>query len=507
MEDILAGIGQAFTLINIAFLSLGIFVGVVIGAIPGLNAPMAIAIAVPLTYYLPTTAAIGFLLGINKGGTFGGSIAAILLNTPGTPEATVATLDGHPLAQQGKGEKAMKIALYSDVIGDSISDLVLIFVSAPLAIVALKMGPVEIASVIIFSLVLIIALEAQSMVKGMIAACLGILVSCVGLDPMTSSQRLTFDYIEFEQGISIIGIGIGMLALSEVFLAVQKLFTDKKSQDNKGVTLSDNPEDRRLSWSEFKTCLPTIFRSSTIGTALGILPGLGAILAAYLGYGAAKKASPRPESFGKGNIQGVAAPVSASAAVCGANLVPLFTLGIPGNVAAAMLIGAFVIHGVTPGPLMFEENGVIIYGIFASLIIANVLNLVLGNVFLRFFAKVLTLPQNIIYPVICLTCMVGAYSETSSLFAIGLMLVMAVVGYFMKLLKYPFVTFIIGFILGPKLELSLQQLLMISDNGIWILFTKPVSAFFIVIALLVAIKTIIKQVKMFTQRGSAIKAT
>lgn len=506
MEDILAGIGEALTLINFVFLSLGIFLGVIIGAIPGLNAPMAIAIAVPLTYYLPTTAAIGFLLGINKGGTFGGSIAAILLNTPGTPEATVATLDGHPLAQQGKGEKAMKVALYSDVIGDTISDLVLIFVAAPLALVALKMGPTEIASVIIFSLVLIIALEAQSIVKGMIAACLGILVSCIGLDPMTSSQRLTFDYVEFEQGISIIGIGIGMLALSEVFLSIHKMFTDKESQEDKGVVLSDNAEDRKLSWSEFKSCLPTIFKSSGIGTALGILPGLGAILAAYLGYGAAKKSSKNPESFGKGNIKGVAAPVAASAAVCGANLVPLFTLGIPGNVAAAMLIGAFVIHGVTPGPLMFEENGVIIYGIFASLIIANVLNLVLGNIFLRFFAKVLTLSKNIIYPVICLTCMVGAFTETSSLFAIGLMLVMALVGYFMKLLKYPFVTFIIGFILGPKLELSLQQLLMISDTGIWIMFTKPVSAVFMVIAGIVAVKTIIKQVKMFLDRGKAIEA-
>ena len=496
MTDILMGIQDAFTWLNILFLALGLFLGVIIGAIPGLNAPMAIAIAVPLTYYLPTTAAIGFLVGINKGGTFGGSIAAILLNTPGTPEAAITTFDGHPLAKQGKGEKAMKMALYSDVVGDTISDLVLIFVSAPLAFVALKMGPTEIAAVIIFSLALIVALESDSLVKGLIAGCLGVLISCIGLDPMTSSQRLTFDIVQLEEGISIIAIGIGMLALSEVLLQVHQMIQSKGQEGaEKGIFISANPEDRQLSWAEFRGALPTIFRSSGIGTAMGILPGLGAILAAYLGYGAARKASKNPDSFGKGNIKGVAASVSAAASVCGANLVPLFTLGIPGNVAAAMLIGAFIIHGVTPGPLMFEENGAIVYGIFASLIIANFLNLFIGNVFLRFFAKILTLPKTIIYPVIALICMVGAYAESSSMAIIVIMLMTAFMGYFMKLMRYPFVTFIIGFILGPKLELSLQQMLVLSDHGALILFTHPVSAIFMAITIFVLIRAMIKQFK------------
>lgn len=497
MNDILAGIQDAFALMNIVFLALGIILGVIIGAIPGLNAPMAIAIAVPLTYSLPTTAAIGFLVGINKGGTFGGSIAAILLNTPGTPEAAITCFDGYPMAQQGKGEKAMKMALYSDVVGDTISDLVLIFVSAPLAFVALKMGPTEIGSVLIFSLALIVTLESTSMIKGLIAGCFGVLVSCIGLDPMTSSQRLTFDVVNLEEGISIIALGIGMLALSEVLLHVHNMMLNKSGAvHEKGIVISGKAEDRKLSWAEFRSCLPTIFRSSGIGTVMGILPGLGAILAAYLGYGAARKASKSPESFGKGNIEGVAASVSAAASVCGANLVPLFTLGIPGNVAAAMLIGAFIIHGVTPGPLMFEENGVVVYGIFASLMIANFLNLFIGNVFLRFFAKILALPKTVIYPVIALICLVGAYAESSSMATIVVMLITAFFGYFMKLLQYPFVTFIIGFILGPMLELSLQQMLVLSDHGILILFMRPVSAIFMVITIVVLARALFKQVKI-----------
>lgn len=492
--DILAGFYEAFTWINILFLVLGIFLGVIIGAIPGLNAPMAIAIAVPMTYYLPTTAAIGFLVGINKGGTFGGSIAAILINTPGTPEAAITTFDGYALTKKGQGEKAMKVALVSDVIGDTISDLVLIFVSAPLAFIALKMGPTEIAAVIIFSLALIVTLESASLTKGLIAGCFGILVSCIGMDPMTSGQRLTFDLVELEQGISIIAIGIGMLALSEVLLQLQSMRSlGDSAGDDQVVIRSDNPADSKLSFAEFRSCLKTIFRSTGIGTALGILPGLGAILAAYLGYGAARKGSKDPDSFGKGNIEGVAASVSASAAVCGANMVPLFTLGIPGNVAAAMLIGAFVIHGVTPGPLMFEENGAIVYGIFFSLIIANFLNLFIGQVFLRFFAKVLSLPKAVIYPTIALICMVGAYAESSSIAIIIIMLITTFVGYFMKLLKYPFVTFIIGFILGPKLELALQQMLVLSDHGVFILLQRPVSAVFMALTIFVLIRAIYKQ--------------
>ena len=496
METILAGIQEALTVYNLLAIAAGIFLGIIIGAIPGLNAPMAIAIAVPLTYYLPTTAAIGFLLGINKGGTFGGSIAAILLNTPGTPEAAITCLDGYALTQKGKGIKAMKMALFSAVFGDTASDLVLILVSAPLALVALKMGPTEICSVILFSLGLIVALESKSIIKGLVAGCLGILVSCIGMDPIATAERLTFGVIDLEDGISILAMGIGMLALSEVFLHLHRMvFQSQGEHSSTGIHFSDKPEDKNLSLAEIKASMKSMIRSSGIGTFLGIMPGLGAILAAYLGYGAAKKSSKDPDSYGKGNLDGVAAAEAAASSVCGANLVPLFTLGIPGNVAAAMLIGAFVIHGVTPGPLMFEENGEVVYGIFASILIANFLNLFIGSAFLRGFAKVMCLPQYYIFPVISLICITGAYVETSSFFAVVVMLIMAFMGYFFKVLGYPFITFIIGFILGPKLELSLQQMLVISDHGLLIMFMRPVSAVFMTLTLVIFARAMYKKYK------------
>ena len=505
METILAGIQDAFTIYNLLAIVAGIFLGIIIGAIPGLNAPMAIAIAVPLTYYLPTTAAIGFLLGINKGGTFGGSIAAILLNTPGTPEAAITCLDGYALAKKGKGIKAMKMALVSAVFGDTLSDLVLILVSAPLALVALQMGPTEVTAVILFSLGLIVALESKSLLKGLIAGCLGILVACIGMDPITTEERLTFGCVDLESGISILALGIGLLALSEVFLHLHRIMFQSGGECGSGaVQFSDKPEDNKLSFAEIRASLKTMLRSTGIGTFLGIMPGLGAILAAYLGYGMAKKSSKDPDSYGKGNLDGVAAAESAASSVCGANLVPLFTLGIPGNVAAAMLIGAFVIHGVTPGPLMFEENGEIVYGIFASILVANFLNLFVGSVFLRVFAKVMCLSEYYIFPIISLICITGAYVESSSMFFVVIMLATALLGYFFKLLGYPFITFIIGFILGPKLELSLQQMLVISDHGLLILFMRPVAAAFMTLLIVVFVRAMYKKFK--ESRETALQA-
>jgi putative tricarboxylic transport membrane protein len=355
VETILAGLGDTFTLTNILFIFLGVNMGVFVGAIPGLNGPMAIALAVPLTFYMSPLAAIAFLVGINKGGTYGGSIAAILLNTPGAPEAAATCYDGHPLAKKGKGEKALKMALYSSIFGDTFSDIVLILVAAPIALVALKMGPPEILSVIIFALTIIAGLEGGQLVKGLIGAGLGILLASVGLEPNNATERLTFGLYDLENGFSLMALGIGMLALSEVLVQLE----EKVGRSGQIFRLDPNTPkaDRTISLKEMKGVSRTLVRSSVIGTCLGALPGLGAVIASFLGYGAAKRASKDPDSFGKGNLEGIAAAEAANNAVVGSNLIPLLTLGIPGNVAAAMLIGAFIIHGVTPGPLMFEEHG------------------------------------------------------------------------------------------------------------------------------------------------------
>ena len=481
MEVILAGFADTFTPGNILFIFLGISMGVFVGAVPGLNGPMAIALAVPLTFFMSPLAAVAFLVGINKGGSYGGSISAILLNTPGAPEAAATCYDGHPMAKQGKGEKALKMALYASVFGDTFSDIVLILVAAPIALVALKMGPPEILSVIIFALTIISGLEGGQLVKGLIGAGLGILLASVGLDPNTATPRLTFGLYELEGGISLMALGIGMLALSEVLVQLE----DRGATSGQIFKLDpDRPkEDRSVSLKELKGVSRTLVRSSMIGTAMGALPGLGAVIAAFLGYGAAKRASKDPDSFGRGNMEGIAAAEAANNAVVGSNLIPLFTLGIPGNVAAAMLIGAFIIHGVTPGPLMFEENGRLIYGIYGGMLVANVLNLFVGAVGLRIFVRVLSIPRNIIYPVIIFICLTGAYMADNSLFAVGIMIGFAVLGYFMKKLNFSFVTFIIGFVLGPMFELSLQQTLVLSKNNIFTMAQRPIAAVFLVLTL------------------------
>lgn len=483
MDVILAGFADTFTFYNILFIGLGITMGVFVGAVPGLNGPMAIALAVPLTFFLSPLAAIAFLVGINKGGTYGGSISAILLNTPGAPEAAATCYDGHPLAKKGKGEKALKMALIASIFGDTFSDLVLIMVAAPIATVALKMGPPEILAVIIFALTIIAGLEGGQLVKGLIGASLGIFIASIGMDFNTATPRLTFGLYELEAGVPLMAMGIGMLALSEVLVQLEK---GTKGQDSQVFKLDKNTPkaDRTVAPTEIKGVLRTMFRSSLIGTALGALPGLGAVIASFLGYGAAKRASKNPEEFGQGSLEGIAAAEAANNAVVGSNLIPLFTLGIPGNVAAAMLIGAFIIHGVTPGPLMFEEHGQLIYGIYGGMLVANVLNLFIGALGLRVFVRVLSIPKNIIYPVIIFICVTGAYMADNSLFAVSLMIILAVVGFFMKKLNFSFVTFIIGFVLGPMFELSLQQTLIMTRNDLTALLTRPIAMTFLALTLL-----------------------
>jgi len=476
MEAILAGIGDALTPINLFFIAAGVFTGILVGAIPGLNAPMAIAIAVPLTYYMSPLAGITFLIGINKGGTYGGSITAILLNTPGSPEATSTAFDGYPLAKKGKGLKALKMALYASVFGDTFSDIVLFTVAAPLALVALKMGPAEMTMVLLFSMTIIAGLSGRSLLRGLIAAALGAFLSTVGLDIQTAEPRLTFGFAELQDGIPIIPLAIGLLALSEILIQIERYLIsgggDHRSIDIFGRSIPR--DDKVVLWAEWKACFRTIMRSSLIGTGIGALPGIGAIVAGFLGYGAAKRASKHPERFGTGELEGVAAAEAANSAVTGANLIPLLALGIPGSLSAAILIGAFLIHGLDPGPLIFKDHPRLVYGIFAAMAVANLFNLVIGGIGLRFFALLVRFPENAIHPIIVMLCIAGAYATGNSMFSVGVMLAFAVLGYFMRKLDFSFATFIIGFALGENFEVFFRQTIILFEDHPVDLLTRPI---------------------------------
>lgn len=500
LDTVATAFQDALTLQTMGLVVLGVFIGQLFGAIPGLSALTAIAIAVPLTYYLTPVGALAFLVSINKGGTVGGSVSAILMNTPGSPEAAATAFDGHPLARQGKALKALKMALYASVSGDLLSDIVLFAVSAPLAIVALKMGPTEMLAVIVFAMTVIASLVGNSVLKGLIAAAIGILLSTVGLDPEAGTERFVFGQAELMDGLPISAVGIGVLAMGEV---LRQLIDRRGKADDSTIPISGGrPSDRRVSLHEYRENLPTILRSAAIGTWIGALPGIGSSAAAFIGYNAAIRASKNPESFGKGNIQGVAAAEAANSAVVGANFIPLLSLGIPGNVAAALILGAFIVHGITPGPQLMSEQGRLVYAMFAAMAIANGINLLVGLVGLRFFALVARTPARIVFPVIGLLCLTGAYL-TAGAFALPLVVGFAAAGFVLRVFDFSFVTLIIGFVLGPIFELSFRQTYILAEGRLEYFLERPIALAIFALAAIGLLRTMMRQGKARRAREAA----
>lgn len=470
---IMQGLMDAFTLTNLAFVIMGVMAGQFVGALPGIGPVMATAVAIPFTFVLHPLPAIAFLVGVNKGGLFGGAIPAILVNTPGTPDAAATALDGHPLAKQGKPKKATKMALYASVTGDTFSDIVLITVSAPLAIIALKMGPVEICALMIFAFSIMAGLVGDSLVKGLIAAFLGLLCSTVGLDPQHATPRLYFGYFELFDGLPLTAVAIGMLAVSEVFRRLANMRGVISSTIE--IPETQNHADTRVSWAEYWQCRFTILRGAIIGTILGAIPGIGSTASAFMSYASAKQSSKNPDSFGKGNIHGIAATESANSAVMGANMIPLLTIGIPGSISAALLISAFKIQGIQPGPLLFQQQGRLIYGLFGAMMMANLMNLLVGQLSLRLWTRVIRAPESLIFTGSLLLCITGVYMSTGGLFGVSVMLIFGVAGYLMNSFGYPVVVFIIAFFLGQDFERSLSQSLVILDGDIIAVVTHPVA--------------------------------
>lgn len=478
LDQLFTGFGDAFTLINLVYIAVGITLGIVIGAIPGLGSVTALAVLIPVSYYMPPLSAIAFLVGVNKGGTSGGAIPAILLNSPGTPESAATALDGHPMAKRGEAERAMKFALYSSVTGDTISDVMLIFLVVPVAAVALQFGPLEFTSVLIFAFALLAGISGGSLIKGLIAIVLGVFLSTIGLDPMDSSARMTFGTVYLFDGLPLISVAIGSLALASV---IEQIFNLRRSG---GEVNSDSITDMaslnsKLSVREFASHWRTIIRSALIGSGIGMLPGLGVTLAAFLSYGAARNASKTPENFGKGDPDGIIATEAANSAVVGANLVPTIALGIPGNIAAALLISAFIIHGIVPGPFMLTMHGEIIYALFASMIMANFVHLAIGRAGIPVWAKIAKAPRGLILPAVIVMCIVGVYLPGQSMFDVGIMLAFGGVGLIMRRTGFSVVCLVIGFILGGMFETSLRQSLLLYKSELSAIIESPIAIVFL----------------------------
>ncbi len=462
----------------------GLVAGQVLGAIPGLTASMAVALLVPFTYYLEPWIGIPMLLGMFKGSLFGSSMTAILVKTPGAPAAAATVLDGYPLAQRGQGVKAMKMALYASVFGDSFSDVCLILAAGALATVALSFGPPEYMLLTAFALIVLGALTGKSLWKGLFAVLLGMVIGMIGLDPITATPRLTFGSLELEEGIGLIPMLIGFLAVSEV---LGQMDEPVRVLAGRALTFSRLAADNRVSWSEFKSCVPTLFKSSALGTLIGAMPGLGSTVAAFLAYGEAKRSSRNPQAFGKGALEGIAAPEAANNAVSGANLIPLLAFGIPGDIAAALIMGAFLVQGITLSPLVFRENPVEIYAIYTALLMANLFNLGLGHLFIRVAQGVVATPKRLLYPSVIVIASAGAYALRGSLFDIQLVFLFGVLGYAMAKLAFPTVPLLIGFILMPILEENFRvTLLLASSHDLHLAFMLQRPAFVCLVAIMAA---------------------
>ncbi len=491
LEQLIAGFGSALTLTNMVFIAAGITLGILIGAIPGLGSVTALAVLIPITFYMPPLAAIAFLVGVNKGGTSGGAIPAILLDSPGTPEAAASALDGHPMAKRGEANRAMKFALYSSVSGDMISDLLLIVLVVPFAAIALQFGPLEFTSVLLFAFALLAGISGDSVLKGLIAIFVGIFLSTVGLDPIESSARMTFDKVNLFDGIPLTALAIGSLALASVVEQMFDLWKSKKVRPEL-VDTASKETNTAISPGEFFSHWRTIIRSALIGSGVGMLPGLGVTLAAFLSYGAARRASADPASFGKGNPDGIVATEAANSAVVGANLVPTIALGIPGNIAAALLISAFIIHGIVPGPFMMTMHGDLIYALFASMLMANGVHLVIGRLGIPVWALISRVPRPLVLPPVMILCITGVYLPGQSMFDVAVMLVFAGIGLAMRRTGYSVVCLVIGFLLGGMFETSLRQSLLLYKSDIFAIVESPISIIFLLLTAIILLRAMLR---------------
>lgn len=502
IETVLSAFTLALDPINLLFIALGIMLGIIIGVLPGLGSVTAMAVLIPLTYYMSPLAAIAFLVGVNKGGTSGGAIPAILMNSPGSPEAAATAWDGYPMAQKGQAFRAMKFALFSSVTGDTISDILLIVLVVPFAAFALQFGPVEYTAVLLFSFALIAGIAGDSPLKSGMAIFVGIFLSTVGLDPVSSTPRFTFGTIALYDGFSLAALAIGTLALGSVVMQISDLSTGR-ARDDFGANQADTPEGRRLPAREFFSYWRTLIRGALTGSLVGMLPGLGVTLASFLSYSAARRASKNGHNFGKGEPEGIIATESANSAVVGSNLIPTIALGIPGNIAAALLIGALTIHGVVPGPFMLQMHGDLIYGLFASMIIANVIHLVIGRAGLSLWAQFARVPRRLILPPVLMFCIFGIFLPSQSVWDVGVVMAFAGIGMLMTRVGVSVVCLVIGFLLGSMFETSLRQaLLLYRADGLAVL-ASPIAAVFLILTVWVVVRAAQRARKQPSQQDAA----
>jgi len=477
--DILLGFYQAIQMSSLTATAVGVLIGLVVGMIPGMTISTGIIIVLPLTFTLEPNISIALLLGLYVSGMTGGSFSAILLNIPGTPSAAATAIDGHPMAARGETGRALGISIVSSFFGGLVSFMCLFLIAPQLANLALQFRAPDLFSLVFFGLTVICSFAAKSMIKGLLSAVIGLLIVTVGQDPMMGTARFTFDHVELLPGIHFLTAMIGLFAIPEL-------------AKNIGFSLGTANETHKSSaftrifprMADIKRMLPPISIGAPLGSFLGILPGAGGPIAAFISYDYAKKINKKPESFGKGAVEGISAPEAANNAVTGGALIPMMTLGIPGDPVTAILIGALLVHGLAPGPLLFMEQGDFAYGIIFSFFWANIFNILIALAGIRFLVKVLATPRWLLMPVIGLLCVIGSYALRNSFFDIYVMLFFGLLGLAMRWLDIPVVPLLLALVLGVPLEEHLRISLTASQGDVSVFFTSPFSVFFLFLSVL-----------------------
>ncbi len=485
LQYIAPATGLLFTLENILWINLGVFIGSVFAAIPGLSVILCVILFLPVTYSMTAIPGMMFLLGIYCAGGYGGSVSAILINTPGTPHAAATMLDGHPLSEKGRTKAALKIALYASTFGGIFSALMLLFLGPQVARVAAQLGTAEYFMVCVFGLTIIAGVSGKSMIKGLISACLGLLISCVGSDPMTSYDRFTFGVSRLYLGLDLAVCLIGLFALVEIMSKAEKRL------DRLNLDTTQIKDDGVITKAEYKRMARPVLLSSIIGVMVGIIPGTGASEASWFSYNTAKNMSKHPEEFGHGSVEGIAAAESANNAVTGATLIPLLTLGIPGDGTVAIMLSALMINGLNPGLSLFTTQGDIMYAIMLGLILVNIFMLLQGKFLTTLFAKVVSIPQEILTPIIVIFCFAGAYSVNENYFDVGIALIFGMLAWVLRKLELPPVPILLGLVLGSMTETNFRRALLISNGSPKIFFSSVYCIIFLVLILL-AVGTIVR---------------
>lgn len=467
LDNLLLGFQTALTLDNIVWCFIGVLLGTVIGLLPGLGSTTGVAILLPLTFALEPVTALIMLAGIYYGAQYGGTITSVLISTPGEAASVVTTLDGYQMAKQGRAGAALAISAIGSFIAAIISLALLIALAPPLADIALNFQPVEMFAVMILGLIIVVTFQGGAFIRGALMAVAGLLVATVGIFPgIGSTERFTFGNINLLSGIPFVEVMIGVFALGEVLYQIRI---------GAAEPIKARFKDMVIKRKDITDSMPAILRGSGIGFLFGVLPGAGSTLASFMSYGIERRVSKNKANFGKGAIEGVASPESANNAAANANFVPTLALGIPGGATTAVLLGAFTIFGLQPGPLLFETQPELVWGLLVSFFIGNVLLLVLNLPLAPVFAQMLRIPYGYMYPIILLTSLIGAYSVSNNMFSVWLVLIFGVIGYIMKELDLPVAPFVLALVLGPLFEKALVQTSAIGKGDLGVVFESPIA--------------------------------